>query len=136
MEYIKYTREEFLSSIQEYIENDLVNVIYSNDNITIMNFANDVYALSEHGKNADNEFFSFLISKRSIIDFIEDNQLFFDSIKKMGHQKANKYYYPFNESLYNSLLKIKEITDINGPSKLIDLELEEEIKAKYMGKSK
>ncbi len=126
------SKAEFMSAISNYIEADLVRIIYSDNNISILNLANDVYAVSDYNKNNAQQFYCFLISKKLINDLIEDYNFLYYILKEWGEKETYEQYYPFNESFYTALKKVKYNTDINGPSKLIDLALEKKIIKKYI----
>ena len=128
-----FSMNDFRRHATKFFEEDLLRVIFTDDDFCICNVANHVYALfpfpvtlSDRKDFEEQGFFGICISKEYVSLLVQDVS-YIRSLAEMDPDEINKLSFRLNEKNYSVLKKCKHNTDLNGPTKDIDFEMEEKI---------
>ena len=127
------TREKFLERYQKLFDEGLIEEIFHNKSISILNCADTYYMVTNYLRTP-NEYYGLVINAESaeIISEAEENYYYY--IKRMGKDLYRRQFLEFGDrpghKTYDLLVEFKKNTQLNGPSKYIDKELDERLKAK------
>lgn len=123
-------REKFLIKNGKFFETGVINEIYGNENVSIINVANSLYVASQYAHDKDFVYSACIVDVEQIKKIIDDNKILPIWINNMTNDELKKIIVEFNENSYNVMKNIKLKTDINGPSQFVDLEFEQSLKQK------
>lgn len=127
------TREKFLERYQKLFDEGLIEEIFHNKSISILNCADTYYIVTNYLRTPNNEYYGLVVHSEAaeLISEAEENYYYF--IKRMGKDLYRRQVLVFGDSpghkTYDLLIKFKKDTQINGPSKYIDKELDARLKA-------
>lgn len=122
--------KKYLDSIKDYTDSGMVEVIASNPYYTVLNVANSFYALSLHETLGDMGFASYILSKK-VIDFGTDSYYNLLALRKTRDDILRKGLFEFHsEKAKKYIAEQYAFTLANGPSEVISVEFEENIKKK------
>lgn len=123
-------RTKFLNQNQKFFENGLINEIYGNENISVLNIGNSLYVASQYAHDKNFVYSACIVDVEQIKKIIENNDILSIWIHNMSNEELKKIVVEFNDRSYDIMKNIKAKTDIEGPSQFIDLEFEESLKQK------
>ncbi len=121
-------REEFLRGVEPFFSNGLAYEIYFHEKGSIMNLVNCLYVASIYSDDDDGDQVGIMIpksiAKKAVTNWPEF-LIWFDSLS--DHDKR-KTIMIFNPETLEVAKEIKARTDIEGPTKDVDLKWEQRLK--------
>lgn len=126
-------KQKFDNELRKYEDAGYITKIYSSDKLCVCNIANSVYAVFNYTETNLGQW-GFMVVPENVRAIVEDNDLFSELVSKTNKNILNKMSIFLNDIVFLNMKKLKEQTDLNGPSKDIDFEMEEEIMAKNKSK--
>jgi len=126
-----YTKQfEELSS--SFFRDGLLKSVYSDENVNVCNLANTTYVLFSYDmmcKGKEN-FVGILFNGKYLQQVIENPVIILNNFINSNDKDRLEVMVPLNNSSYQIMKQMKVNTDIHGPSKEINLQLEQELMAK------
>lgn len=119
-------KESFYKDAQRLFDEKLIYEIYSNEIFSICNLANKCYGIILY-KNDEHEHLGLSLVSEEVRKIISNPSFLGKFVASLSEKQLAKYSFYINDKLYETLKKIKEITDIEGPSPTINLEMEREL---------
>lgn len=120
-------QEGFYLALQRFIDSDLTKIIYKNDNICVLNICNSMYAVTQYVRDEKNDYNAFMMNVDQVKRVIDNNLLLPVWITNMSLQELKSITITFNDKTFEIMKGIKKSTDLNGPSKYIDQDFEDEM---------
>jgi len=127
-------KTKFYEKTKLYFEEGLFKEIYSSDQISICNVSNTEYLAFIYDLFEDDLEIGICIKPDIILKIVEDNYLINKMYLSSSRQEKSKCTIDIKQN-YKLMKEMKQKTDILGPSKNINIELEQELIEKY-GKNK
>lgn len=125
------SKEEFYRDTQRFFDAGLLKEVYSDDIKCICNACNSHYICFPYLKVDDlNSQMGLVCTEKAIKPMLSDANLIVKLLTNNDQKFIDTWCCYANDQLFNELLEIKKKTDIEGPSKFVDLELEDEIMQK------
>lgn len=129
MTVINFKKEKFYNDSKVFFEENLLNELYSSENLSICNLANQCYGVFPYMDTKEGQ--ACLLVTSNQVQLIANDETFFNRlISGLDKKVLNERSIALNERTLELMRKMKATNDINGPTKDIDLEMEEQLKAK------
>ena len=120
-------REEFLLENERFFEAGFIREIYANDEVSILNVCNSLYAATKYQKVDNSKHLATLVGIEQIKEIVNDNIWLLKWMANLSHEDMKTVLMEFNDRTFEVMKGIKEQTDVTGPTQYIDLELEENL---------
>lgn len=129
------SKEEFYEDTKRFYDAGLLRDVYVDDIKCICNASNNHYICFPYFKSEkSNSQIGFMFQAEHLKTLISDKFFIYKLIYEKDQDFINKWSCLTNDKLFNALLERKKQTDVEGPSKFVDLALEEEIMKKEKAK--
>lgn len=118
-------RQEFLQFLQPFVKKGLVKELYGNDAVSVLNFADYIYAITNYIE--DDGTFTLVFGDHNLV------KTFFRTPKALPVIIYSNRKVPLANVLYEEMIVHSYNTKLNGPGRKIDLKMEEDIKKHFQG---
>ena len=123
-------KDFFYTHVKELLEENLIKEIYAGKSLSIMNVANSCYVVFVIRHALDLEcIFGFIMDPESILKITKSEAAFHRWVKASSKETLKKFMLIVNETNINVMRELKAKTDVSGPTKDIDLQMESMLKA-------
>lgn len=118
-------RRKFLQYLQPFVKKGLVREVYANDAVSVLNFADYIYAITNYIE--DDGIFTLVFGDHNLV------KTFFKTPKALPVIIYSNRKVPLANVLYEEMIVHSYNTKLNGPGRKIDLKMEEDIKKHFQG---
>ena len=120
---------KYYSDLNKFFENRLAYEIYKSDKMSIVNLCDYFYVVSTY-LTVGNISFGFAMSLEAIKTIISDEQEIDRIILSLEMEQAEKMIVLYSDETFEKAKEIKKQTQLNGPTKDVDLVFEESLRRK------
>lgn len=124
-----HNKEIFYKDSMAFFEAGLLKEIYSSDELCICNIANQCYGVFPYVKTPSGQSCLLIIPKH-VKEIIENPSFLTMLVNSLDHKTLVSRSIALNNKTFKLMEEMKKRNDINGPTKDIDFEMEEELMAK------
>lgn len=124
-------KQQFYQDALPFFESGILKNIYENDELTICNLANKGYCAFNYIKTKDGQA-GIIINPVNVKEIVSDPSFYNRLIAELDRRDMlDERIFALNKKTFEIMTNMKKQTDIAGPSPDIDLQMEEELMAKY-----
>ena len=133
------TRESFIENMSRFFESGAIQELYYNDYISILNYADMVYVVTNYAKVNEN-YMGFIFDKAALRYLASNGKGFYWYIRQISKSILKDQCIVFDDGTYAKAVAIHNKTLRDGPSEFIDKNLDAELlekkKKEYGGMEK
>ena len=125
-------KKQFEQLVTPFVEAGLLKVIYNDENVSVCNLANTTYALFSYQMLCEGKenFVGILFNGKYLNKVVENPIILLQDYVNCNEKQRVNMMVPLNQVSFKIMKDMKNKTDVFGPSKEINLELEQELMVK------